>query len=318
MEVGVFPVDPWYKAREGRALINFGATSGHIPARMQVMHDTGPSRPKTTRNPTATPGPGQTNPDDARAGLQDRALGIGMGIAYLPKTSSRRDTQRLQNRRRKPHARLRPHANPPGSSLAWSIPLQEVIADAVATGAQLHIVHITSMAMRQTPLALEMIDGAKVTTECYPYTAGQTRLESAVFNPGWQEQLGISFGDLQWVLTGERLTDQTFRQYREQGGSVIIHSIPEDDAKMAVIHPGVIIASDGLIQDGKGHPRGAGTYARVLARYVREQKALTTMEALRKMTILPAKRVNLPNKGRLKEGADADITASSTQPKFST
>jgi dihydroorotase len=129
-----------------------------------------------------------------------------------------------------------------------------------------------------------------------------------VFNAGWQEQLGISFNDLQWIATGERLTQDTFNKYRELGGYVVIHNIPENDAKLAVTHPGVIIASDGVITDGKGHPRGAGTYAKVLARYVREQKALSTMEALRKMTILPAKRVNLPNKGRIKEGADADIT----------
>ncbi len=309
MEVGVYPVDPWYKAREGKALINFGATSGHIPARMQVMHDTGTFLPKDNAvNQTATPAEVKQTLDDVRAGLKDRALGIGMGIAYLPRTS-REEIYSVFKIAAENHTPVYVHMRNPGPVEPGVVDaLQEVIANAVATGAQLHIVHITSMAMRQTPLALEMIDGAKMTTECYPYTAGQTRLESAVFNPGWQEKLGISYGDLQWVLTGERLTEETYRKYREQGGSVIIHNIPEDDAKMAVIHPGVIIASDGLIENGKGHPRGAGTYSRVLARYVREQKALTTMEALRKMTILPAKRVNLPNKGRLKEGADADIT----------
>jgi hypothetical protein len=207
------------------------------------------------------------------------------------------------------HAPIYVHMRNPGPIEPGVVDsLQEVIADAVSTGAQLHIVHITSMAFRQTPLALEMIDGAKVTTECYPYTAGMTQLESAVFEPGWPERLGISYGDLQWVATGERLTKETFDKYRAQGGPVVIHSIPEDIVKMAVAHPGVIIASDGWLVNGKGHPRAAGTYSRVLARYVREQRALSTMEALRKMTILPAKRVNLPNKGRLKEGADADIT----------
>jgi len=191
--------------------------------------------------------------------------------------------------------------------------LQEVIGDAAVTGASLHIVHITSMAFRQTPLALEMIDGAKkrgldVTTECYPYTAGQTQLESAVFDPGWQERLGISYGDLQWTATGERLTAETFAKYRKQGGPVVIHSIPEDMVRLALSHPGVIVASDGWLVNGKGHPRGAGTYARVLGRYVREQKLLPLMEALRRMTILPAERVGLPKKGRLQEGADADIT----------
>jgi hypothetical protein len=309
MEVGVYPVDPWYKAREGKALVNFGATSGHIPARMKVMQDTGTFLPRDNAvNQTATPEQVKQTLDDVRAGLNDRALGIGMGIAYMPRTS-REEILQLFRLGAERHAPIYVHMRNPGPVEPGVVDsLQEVIADAVSTGAQLHIVHITSMAMRQTPLALEMIDGAKVTTECYPYTAGQTRLESAVFSAGWQEQLGISYNDLQWVLTGERLTEDTFRKYREQGGSVVIHSIPEDMAKMAVIHPGVIIASDGLIAEGKGHPRGAGTYARVLAHYVREQKAMSTMEALRKMTILPAKRVNLPNKGRLEEGADADIT----------
>ncbi|HVW87141.1 MAG TPA: amidohydrolase family protein, partial [Bryobacteraceae bacterium] len=70
----------------------------------------------------------------------------------------------------------------------------------------------------------------------------------------------------------------------------------------------LIVASDGWLVKGKGHPRAAGTYARVLGRYVREQRTMSLMEAIRKMTILPAQRVNLPNKGRIKEGADADIT----------
>jgi dihydroorotase len=313
MEVGVWPVDPWYKAREGKALINFGATSGHIPARIAVMHDTGTFLPRDNAvNQTATPEQVKQTLDNVRAGLNDRALGIGLGIAYLPRTS-REEIYNVFKLAAERHTTIYVHMRNPGPVEPGVVDsLQEVIADAAATGAQLHIVHITSMAMRQTPLALEMVDGAQtqkigVTTECYPYTAGQTQLESAVFNAGWQEQLGISYNDLQWAATGERLTAESFAKYRQEGGSVIIHSIPENDAKLALVHPGVIVASDGMIYGGKGHPRGAGTYARVLARYVREQRAMSTMEALRKMTTLPAKRVNLPDKGRIKEGADADI-----------
>jgi hypothetical protein len=191
--------------------------------------------------------------------------------------------------------------------------LQEAIGNAAAAGAPLHIVHITSLALRQTRLALEIIDGAKrrgldITTECYPYTASMTELESALFAPGWQEQRGISYGDLQWAATGERLTEETFRKYRQQGGPVVIHQIPEDMVKAALSHPGVIVASDGWLVNGKGHPRAAGTFSRVLARYVREQKVLPLMEAIRRMTVLPAQRLNMPDKGRIKAGADADIT----------
>ena len=192
--------------------------------------------------------------------------------------------------------------------------LQEMLADAAATGAPLHVVHITSTSVRQTPVSLRMIAGARrrgldVTTEAYPYTAGMTDLASAIFSDGWQGRMGGGdYGDLQWALTGERLTADTFARYRKQGGMVIHHTIPEDVVREAVADPTVIIASDGILENGKGHPRAAGTYARVLGRYVREQHALSLMDALRKMSLLPAERLGIQSKGRLQVGADADIT----------
>jgi dihydroorotase len=74
-----------------------------------------------------------------------------------------------------------------------------------------------------------------------------------------------------------------------------------------------MIASDGRLNEGKGHPRTAGTFARVLAQYVREEGALPLMDALRKMTLMPAQRLEkrvpaMRDKGRLRVGADADIT----------
>ena len=314
MEVGAWPVDQWYRSREGKALVNFGATSGHIPVRMSLMHDTGTFLPRdnsVTR--VATAGERAETLTNLGQGLDQHALGIGMGIAYFPKVSREEiiDIFRLAAQRRAP---IYVHMRNPGPVEPGVVDsLQEVIGNAAATGASLHVVHITSMAFRQTPLALEMLDGARarkldVTTECYPYTAGMTNLESAVFDAGWQERLGISYGDLQWTGTGERLTKETFDKYREQGGPVVLHSIPENMVKLALTHPGVIVASDGWLDHGKGHPRAAGTYSRVLARYVREQRAMSLMEALRKMTILPAQRVGLAGKGRLKVGADADIT----------
>lgn len=314
MEVGVSPVPEWYAARKGKAVINFGATAGHIPARMALMHDTGTlvPRDKAVTNPASADDIGK-NLAQLRQGLDQGALGIGIGIAYMPKTT-REEILEIFRLAALKHAVVYAHIRNAGPvEPGFLDALQEVLADALVTGASLHIVHITSMAFRQTPLALEMIDAARakgidVTTECYPYTAGMTRLESAVFDPGWQKRLGISFGDLQWTATGERLTEETFGKYRKQGGDVVLHSIPEDMVRMALSHPGVIVASDGWLQQGKGHPRATGTYARVLGCYVREQKVLSLMEALRKMTLLPAVRANLQAKGRIKVGADADLT----------
>jgi dihydroorotase len=136
-----------------------------------------------------------------------------------------------------------------------------------------------------------------------------TDLSSAIFSEGWQgRQGGISFGDLQWAATGERLTAESFARYRKEGGMVAVHSIPEEVVRTAIGNPRVMIASDGILDNGKGHPRAAGSYARVLGRYVREQHVLTLMDALRKMTSMPADRLGLKSKGRIAVGADADIT----------
>src|SRR3989442_1210875 len=116
--------------------------------------------------------------------------------------------------------------------------LQEVVADAAATGASLHVVHITSMGLRNTPTLISVVKGARdrgldITTECYPYTAGSTALESAIFDEGWQERQGITYKDVQWAKTGERLTAETFAKYRREGGAVVVFSIPEEAARVA-------------------------------------------------------------------------------------
>lgn len=314
MEVGVAPVPEWYRAREGQALINFGATSGHIPARMAVMHDSGKLLPRDAAKGAATPAQQRETYDLVRRGLDEGALGIGMGIAYMP-LATRAEILDLFSLAAQRHTTVYVHMRNGGPVEPGVIDaLQEVIADAAATGASVHVVHITSMGLRETALCLRMIAGARrrgldVTTEMYPYTAGMTDISSAVFDEGWQaRQGGIQYGDLQWALTGERLTAESFARFRRQGGMVVIHSIPEDIVRLAISDPLVMIASDGILENGKGHPRAAGTYARVLERYVREQHALTLMDALRKMTVMPADRLGIKTKGRLAVDADADIT----------
>lgn len=70
-----------------------------------------------------------------------------------------------------------------------------------------------------------------------------------------------------------------------------------------------MVASDGIISNGMGHPRAAGTFPRVLGKYVREEGKLDMMTALRKITLEPARRLRWEGrKGEIKLGADADIT----------
>src|SRR6185369_6982178 len=158
------------------------------------------------------------------------------------------------------------------------------------------------------PECLSMIEGARargldVTTEAYPYIAGMTSINSALFNPGWQEKLGISYNDL--VLpTGEHLTRERFDELHNSSTTqlVLIFSNTQAVVDQVIPHPLVMIASDGA----EGHPRNAGTYSRVIRQYVREKGSLTLMDAIRKMTLMPAQMLERSTptarqKGRLQE-----------------
>ena len=321
LEVGTANVAGWYTEREGKSLINFGVSIGHIPVRMKVMHDPGGMLPTgDAAHRAATPEELAEIGVDMENGFREGALAEGMGVNYTAAASHWEIVEMFRIAARhgaSVHVHLRyAGLKEPTTGLAA---LEEVLAAAAVTGAPLHVVHITSMGLKFTPELISMVEGAQrhgldVTTECYPYTAGSTELQSAVFDPGWQESQGITYKDIQWTETGERLTEETFEKYRERGGVVVIHSIPEDAARTAVANPIVMIASDGMpITGSKVHPRGQGTFSRVLGHYVREEKALDLMTALRKMTLMPAQRLEkrapaFKGKGRIRVGADADIT----------
>jgi N-acyl-D-aspartate/D-glutamate deacylase len=321
LEAGTDDVAKWYAAREGKSLINFGVSVGHIPVRMRVMHDPGSFLPTgDAARRAATPDEIAEMVAAMEVGFQQGALAEGMGVNYTAAASHAEIVEMFRVAAKygaSVHVHLRyAGLKEPKTGLAA---LEEVVAAAAATGAPLHVVHITSMGLKFTPDLIAMVEGAQrhgldVTTECYPYTAGSTALQSAIFDPGWQEAMGITYQDVQWTETGERLTAETFEKYRKQGGIVVIHSIPEQAARTAVANPMVMIASDGMMITGaKVHPRGQGTFSRVLGHYVREEKALDLMTALRKMTLMPARRLEkrapaFKNKGRIRVGADADIT----------
>ncbi len=332
MEGGAYPIAGWYASREGKAFINYGATVSHIGARIAVV--TGAktleeviANRRSTESPTPDWAHRKLSADqltqleaDLRQGLDEGGLGLGLGINYTP-AATREEIFRVFRIAAERNVVVHVHVRGAGlDETAGSIPaVQEMLADAAASGASLHIVHLGSSGLSQGPLLAEMLEGARkrgldVSTEVYPYTAGSTLLQSAIFDPGWQERIGIGYGDLQWPATNERLTEESFARYRKEGGWVIIHMIPERTVAFLVARPGVMIASDGVpIEKGRGHPRGVGTFARVLGRYVRENKALSLMEALRKMSYLPAERVRtavpaMAQKGRVRVGADADLT----------
>ena len=322
LEVGVEDIDRWYLEREGKSRVHFGASVGHIPVRMKVMGDPPRFLPTSDARCATT----EASEEEMKRivvgierGLRRGAVAVGFGIQYTAAASRFEILECFRAAARwgaSCHVHMRHNGvkEPNNSTQA----IEEVIALAAVTGAPLHVVHIHSTSMRATARHLQMIDGARlrgvdVTTECYPYTAGMTDISSGVFADGWKDSLEIDESKLVWVATGERLTPETFAKYRKTGGLVAIHSIPEEAVLDAIRHPLCMIASDGLNENRKGHPRAAGCYARLLGHYVRETKALSLMEALAKSTLQPARRLerlvpSMRRKGRVRKGADADLT----------
>lgn len=312
LEVGVASVNEWYAAREGKSLVNFGATVGHIPVRMVVMKDTGTWLPRDAAvNLTATAEQQKVIENMLDAGLTQGALGMGLGIAYTP-TAPPEEILSLFFLAAKFKRPMFIHMRA-GNVIAS---LQEVITNAAVTGASVHVVHLNSSALARTPLALTVIEGARargldITTEAYPYNASMTDIASAIYDD-WERQPPDYFATFLWPATGERLTRESFARYRKQGGFVIQFGNTEEMVRAAISHRLVMIASDGILDNGKGHPRAAGTFARVLGKYSREEKALTLMDAVRKSSLMPAQRLEsvsaqMRQKGRIRVGSDADI-----------
>ena len=330
MELGVLPVREWYASRQGKAIINYGATASHSIARALALQNLSHNHNLDLFKDALGPELRRKELDDAaisrmtsifEQAMSEGALGIGVGLAYIP-GARRKEIYHLYQIAKSHsvpvfvHARVTSVVEPDSTSA-----LQELIANSATTGAATHLCHIGSIGGIQVPTMLNMIDGARkngidISTEIYPYTAAHTFIGAAIFSGEWRKNIGMDYHDLQWTLSGERLTEDSFNHYRKEKpeGSVIAYFMPEEVVVKAVAHPNVMIASDGgKWENNVGHPRGAGTFARVLGRYVREQKLLALQDALAKMTILPAKRLEsyvpmMLNKGRIKKGADADIT----------
>ena len=325
----------WLASKTGHSIVNFGASAPHGNLRALAMtqynHYLKQAEDIIAKEGLESPQYTKLMLNIGRSGYQslsdedlermavaidkailDGALGIGVPVGYYPGATAG-EILKVYEQAAKWQLPVYSHTR------GFGMPgIHEAIANATVTGAPLHIVHANSLSLSEIQVTLDMVAAAQennldVTTEVYPYTAASTGLGTAIFDEGWQDMLGISYGDLQWEATGERLTETTFNQYREEGGTVIIHMMKPEWIVKGIQDPRTMIGSDGMPYAPGAHPRTAGTFSRVLGRYVREQEVISLMAALKKMTIMPAKRLEqvapmMRQKGRIQVGADADIT----------
>lgn len=178
--------------------------------------------------------------------------------------------------------------------------------------------HIGSMGgYGQMKELLRLLDSVKssgldITSDCYPYYAFSTRIGETTYDDGFLERYNIDYDSIEiseGKYKGQRCTKNIFDELRKNSPDTITvgHVMNSKDIDMAIVHPSVMIASDGFLHNEQGHPRAAGTFPRIIDKYVKTGK-LSLYDAINKMTTMQAKKLGLSNKGNLSKGSDADIT----------
>ena len=196
--------------------------------------------------------------------------------------------------------------------------IDEFCEAGVAYDVPVQISHIGSMGgFGQMEAVLEKLDGyclngLDVALDCYPYFAFSTRIGTPTYDPGWLDRYHADYDVLEYCegkYKGQRATKETFDEVRRDFPQCITvcHVMKEEDIRLAFRHPRVILGSDGLMNNGQGHPRAAGSFPKFLVEFVKKG-TLSLYDAIEKMTAVPAERLHLESKGRLNVGADADIT----------
>jgi N-acyl-D-aspartate/D-glutamate deacylase len=302
----------WYANYErAHEPLNFGASFFYTEARNQF---------NLTRYQSANKEQIQKLLVMAERAIKNGALGISFSLEYVPGITPEEIVPQMQLAKKYGlpvffHARYS-DMEEPGTNIDA---LNEIIGYARQTGASVHIDHINSTGGTfSMARSLKMIEDARTSgldiTSCtYPYDYWGTYLNSARFDKGWQQRFHISYNDLQLAGTNERLTAESFRKYQRLGKLVVAYAIPDEDIVASLQSPFVMIGSDAILGSGyNNHPRASGAFSRTIGVYARDRHAISLMDAIGKMTILPALRLEnecsaMKKKGRLSVGADADV-----------
>ena len=250
-----------------------------------------------------------------QAALDSGCVGVSFGLRYVPGADQDeffraaaccKDSKKL----------IASHVRDDAAGIFGAI--DEFCAAGVEYGLPVQISHIGSMGgFGQMEQVLEQIDGYKlngldIAMDCYPYFAFSTRLGTPTYDPGWLDRYNCDYDVLEFSegkYKGQRATQATFDEQRISFPECITvcHVMKEEDVRLAFRHPAVMLGSDGLVNNGQGHPRAGGSFPRFLAEFARKG-TISLYQAIEKMTAQPAARLQLENKGRLNVGADADVT----------
>lgn len=247
--------------------------------------------------------------------LDGGCVGVSFGLRYVP-GANQDEFYRAAACCQQSKKIIASHVRDDAAGIFGAI--DEFVQAGAAYNLPVQISHIGSMGgFGQMEQVLQQVDGYRmrgldVAMDCYPYFAFSTKIGTPTYDDGWLERYQCDYDVLEFCegkYKGQRATAETFAEMRRDYPECITvcYVMKKEDVRLAFRHPRVMLASDGLLSKGQGHPRAAGTFPRFIADFVRTG-TLDLYSAVEKMTSLPAERLGLRQKGRLNVGADADIT----------
>lgn len=325
-----FPIGEYFSKLEGRIAVNVGAFVGHGTVRGRVMKED--LRRKATSEEIAA------MKALVEAAMLEGAFGLSSGLEYdAGFSAATEELIELARAAAKHKGIYMSHIR--DEEEGFYAAMEEAIRIGREARLPVQISHI-KMGNRnvwgRSAEAIALIEGAKrrgqdVSADAYPYTAwastitvlvpsrkhdDRAEVEKGLSNVGGADKVLVTScpahryyegKTLQEIATAQNRSpvDVYIQIVRDGGAGVVCNSMSEADVKAFYTRPWVMVSSDGGI--GSRHPRGSGTFTRVLGKFVRENKWFSLEEAIRKMTSMPAERLGLKDRGQIKKGMKADL-----------
>ena len=326
-----WPIKDWLDARrKAPPAMNIALLVGHATVRREVMGD------DYKRN--ATPQEMASMAMLVDRGMEEGAVGLSSGLEYEVGSYSNPQEMTLVARTAGGREGIYlSHVRDEGDNAMDSF--EEMIRIAEPGRVSVGISHIKLATEKVWGKATQVVDlinsarkrGVDIQADQYPYDAWSSTITVLVLDKKYDDPVSVGKGladvggagnitiircakhpdfegkTLEAIAKANNVTpvEMFSRIVKDGGASINCKAMRDDDIKMFFQQPWVAVASDGGI--GMAHPRGAGTFPRVLGVYVRERKWVTLEEAVRKMTSLPASRLKMKDRGEIKLGAFADL-----------
>jgi N-acyl-D-amino-acid deacylase len=326
-----FPIGEYLHQLDRKPIaLNVLTFVGHATLRNRVMGD--------DTNRKATPAEIEKMRQMVEQAMRDGAMGLSTGLEY--ETGKPASTEEIVTLARAAGAyggiyisHIRDEADRSFEALNEAIQIGREAQLPVQIS---HIKLATLKVWGKSKAAVALINKARaagqdVTADCYPYDAWSSTIRVLIPSGRYDDPVDVGrgladvggpvnitivscrahpeyeFRTMDEISKQEKISpvELYMKIVRDGGAGVVCHSMKEPDIRTFYTQPWVMVSSDGGI--GSRHPRGAGTYPRVLGRYVRELRWLSLPEAIRKMTSLPAQRFKLNDRGLLKAGFKADV-----------